>query len=96
MDRQTCIADEREEEQRKFVDFSRYCKTAIFDPSKPTIEERLAKIEERLTEIEGVLTSVSSPEWDLRKKVEALEIQAKHLACYIPNVSYELKELRNE
>lgn len=53
--------------------------------------KRLAKIENRLTEIEGALRTIGSPGYSLRKKVEALEIQAKHFACYIPNVSYELK-----
>lgn len=52
MDRQTCIADEREEEQRKLVDISRYCKTAIFDPSKPTIEERIEALEKKVEDLE--------------------------------------------
>lgn len=102
------LRKEREAEQKKEepkpIDYSRYCKTAIFDPSKPTIEERLdllerylgiskhkmkqtiatlfvkqdnrlEKIEQRLTEIEGVLSSIGSPDYDLRKKVEAIETQ---------------------
>ena len=43
---------EQKKEEPKPIDYSRHCKTAIFDPGKPTSEERLEALEKKVEDLE--------------------------------------------